>query len=217
MKHEDDIRVRCASLDPRFGVDETIAERLQKFADHLRTWQKAINLISGKTLPQLWDRHILDSLQIVPHVPDSTRVIVDLGSGAGFPGLILGLFDRWEVHLVESDTRKAAFLRDSARVCGVAVKVEARRIEAVEPFPADLVTARALAPLTDLLAMSARFRHSGTSHLFLKGRGAEAELTDAAKNWTLRVESIPSMTDPLASILKIDEVRRNGSGTDGNV
>ncbi len=194
------------ALGPEFGIEAETAERLARFAAHLEKWQKAINLVSAKSLPQLWERHILDSLQLAPLIPVDARTIVDVGSGAGFPGLILAILDRWDVHLVESDTRKAVFLRDSARLCGVSATVHAVRIESLAAPKADVITARALAPVADLLKLTAGFRQSGTLHLFPKGRGAEAELTDAKKTWTLAVDRIPSLTDPDAVILKIGEV-----------
>jgi len=206
VKHEQGIAAQALALAPEFGIDAEIAQRLERFAAHLEKWQKAINLVSAKTLPQLWTRHILDSLQIVPLIPETARTIVDVGSGAGFPGLILAILNRWDVHLVESDTRKAVFLRDSARLCGVPVTVHAARIESLDAPKADLITARALAPVADLLRLTAGFRQNRTLHLFPKGRGVEAELTDAEKTWTLTVDRIPSLTDPDAVILKIGEV-----------
>ncbi len=206
MKHEQGIADKALALGPEFGIDSEIAERLERFAGHLEKWQKAINLVSAKTLPQLWERHILDSLQLAPLVPPGARTLVDVGSGAGFPGLILAILNRWEVHLVESDTRKCVFLRDSARLCGVPVTVHTSRIETLDAPKADVITARALAPVADLLGLTSGFRHSGTIHLFPKGRGAEAELTDAEKTWTLSVDRIPSLTEPDAVILNIGEV-----------
>lgn len=207
MKHEGEIGAKALALAPRFGIDAEVAERLDRFAAQLVKWQKAINLVSAKTLPQLWERHILDSLQLVPLVPEGARTIVDVGSGAGFPGLILALLNRWDVHLVESDIRKSVFLRDSARLCGVAVTVHATRIESLDAPQADVITARALAPVAELLRLTAGLRQIGTIHLFPKGRGAEAELTEAEKTWTLAVDRIRSLTDPDAVILKIGEVQ----------
>lgn len=207
MKHEHGVAEKAMVLGPKFGIDAETAERIARFAAHLEKWQKAINLISAKTLPQLWERHILDSLQLAPLIPAGARTLVDVGSGAGFPGLILALLNRWDVHLVESDTRKSVFLRDSARLCGVPVTVHAVRIESLDAPKADVITARALAPVADLLRLTAGFRQSGTIHLFPKGRGAEAELTDAEKTWTLTVGRTPSLTDPDAVILQIGEVQ----------
>ena len=207
MKHIEDVGLKAMALGPEFGIDAETAERIARFAQHLEKWQKAINLVSAKSLPQLWERHILDSLQLAPLIPPGARTLVDVGSGAGFPGLVLAILNRWDVHLVESDTRKSVFLRDSARLCGVPVTVHPVRIETLAAPKADVITARALAPVADLLKLTAGFRRSGTLHLFLKGRGAEAELTDAEKTWTLAVDRIPSLTDPDAVILKIGEVQ----------
>ncbi len=194
-------------LGPEYGIDAETADRIARFAEHLEKWQKAINLVSAKTLPHLWERHIFDSLQLAPLIPAGARTIVDVGSGAGFPGLILAILNRWDVHLVESDTRKSVFLRDSARLCGVPVTVYAVRIESLDAPKADVITARALAPVADLLRLTAGFRQPGTIHLFPKGRGAEAELTDAQKTWTLTIGRTPSLTDPDAVILQIGEVQ----------
>ncbi len=126
--------------------------------------------------------------------------------------MILALLKRWTVHLAESDSWKAVFLRDSARLCGVEAAVHAQRIESLSGLDADVVTARALAPVSDLLDYAQGFRHPGTVFLFPKGRNAQAELTEAEKTWTLWVEKFPNITDPDAVILKIDEARRHGSG-----
>lgn len=206
VKH--DIAARARALDPRFGVDDTVAERLAIFAAHLEKWQTAINLVGPKTLPLLWERHILDSLQLVPLIPEQAETIVDVGSGAGFPGLILALVGRWEVHLVESDTRKSVFLRDSARLCGVPATVWPKRIESLTEPKADVITARALAPVAELLALTQGLRKPGTLHLFPKGRSARVELTEAEKTWTLAAETVPSLTDAEAVVLKISEVVR---------
>ena len=206
VKQGDEIGAKALALGPAFGIDSESAERIARFADHLEKWQKAINLVSAKTLPLLWERHILDSLQLAPLIPTDARTVVDVGSGAGFPGLILALLNRWEVHLVESDTRKSVFLRDSARLCGVRATVHAVRIESLDAPKADVITARALAPVAELLRLTSAFRRSGTVHLFPKGRGVEAELTDAEKTWTLGIDRIRSLTDPDAVILKIGEV-----------
>ncbi len=206
MKHE--IAERALALGPEFGVDAAVAERLEIFAAHLEKWQKAINLIGPKTLPQLWERHILDSLQLVPLIPADAKTLVDVGSGAGFPGLVLALLDRWDVHLVESDTRKSVFLRDAARLCGIATTVHTRRVETLDEPKAEVITARALAPVAELLALTEGLRTDRTVHLFPKGRGAQAELTEAAKTWTLAVETTPSLTDDEAVVLKIAKVHR---------
>jgi len=132
-------------------VSRETRERLNTYAELLRKWQRSINLVGPKTLDDLWNRHFVDSAQLLPLIPPTARVLVDFGSGAGFPGLVLAILGMAEVHLIESDQRKATFLREVARATGTPVTVHAKRIEQVTPFPADIVSARALAPLGDLL------------------------------------------------------------------
>lgn len=200
----------AASLFARAGVAvsrETL-DRLAAYAALLEKWQRSINLVGPRTLGDLWTRHFLDSAQLLPLLPDGVRVLVDLGSGAGFPGLVLAVLGVQEVHLVESDTRKAAFLREAARATGSTVTVHARRAEQVEPFRADVVSARALAPLADLLTLAEPFVGPGTTCLFPKGQSVGQELTDAAKAWKMQAETLPSLTDPDAGILRLREVHR---------
>ena len=194
------------------GVSRETLDRLKAFAGRLITWNKKKNLIGRSTEPDLWHRHMLDSAQIFPLLPDGARVLVDLGSGAGFPGLVLAIMGVPEVHLVESDQRKAAFLREVAQATATPVTVHAARIENLVPFSADVVTARALAPLTDLLALSAPFLTPKTRCIFSKGQNVEGELTDAHQRWRITVDQRPSRTDPRGTILCIAEVRRVQSG-----
>jgi 16S rRNA (guanine527-N7)-methyltransferase len=136
---------------------------------------------------------------------------VDLGSGAGLPGLVLAIMGVPDVHLIESDRRKAAFLREAARAASAGATVHACRIEEAPPLAAEIVTARALAPLKDLLGHAHRFATPGTRCLFPKGRQVEAELTDAGASWTMEVERQPSLSDADGRILIITGLRRVGS------
>ena len=188
-------------------TDEQLA-RLRAYAALVEKWQPKINLIGPKTLPDLWFRHFLDSAQLLRLIPPAARVLVDLGSGAGFPGLVLAAMSELEVHLVDSDQRKAVFLREAARAMGVKAKVHDKRIESVDSFAADVITSRALAPLQDLLSFSTKFSTDGTICLFLKGKKAEDELTAAAKEWTMTADSSASRTDDQASILRLSDVRK---------
>jgi 16S rRNA (guanine527-N7)-methyltransferase len=135
---------------------------------------------------------------------------VDLGSGAGFPGLVLAMLTDWQVHLIDSDQRKCAFLRQVALETGILdrVTIHAQRFEAVTPFPAEIVTARACAPLDDLLGYAAPFIGQSGRCVFLKGKGVEEELTAAETHWTMRLERRPSLSEPAASILVIDNLQR---------
>lgn len=185
---------------------ETLA-RLEVYLELLRRWQGAINLVASATLADPWRRHILDCGQLWRFLPAGARRVVDLGSGAGLPGLILAIMGAPETHLIESDRRKAAFLREAARACGVAVTVHAERVGAVPPPGADVVTARALAPLPELLALAFSHVQPRTTCLFLKGRAAEAELTLARESWTMRVAQERSLSDPEGRVLIISEIR----------
>lgn len=192
---------------------ETLA-RLDRFVGLLLKWQPTINLIAPSTIPHLWTRHVADSLQLLAHAPEA-RSWVDLGSGAGFPGLAIAcaMADKPEtsIHLVESDTRKAAFLREAVRASGGAAHIEARRIESISgdwAAPVEVVTARALAPMTKLLEWSAPFLQKGAKGLFLKGQDVEAELTEAAKSWNIQAELRPSMTHPDARVVIIQSAER---------
>ncbi len=195
------------------GVSRETLARLEQYAALLGRWTRAINLVSRADLADLWRRHMLDSAQLVPLLPPPPagrrRVLVDLGSGAGFPGLVLAILGAGEVHLIESDTKKAAFLGQAARLSAAPARVHNARIEDVRPFPADVVTARALAPLPRLLAYAVPFLRravpgeAGGVALFLKGRDVDGELTASRERWNIPVESVPSRTDPRARILRL--------------
>ncbi len=187
-------------------VSRETEERLRAYADLLVKWQARINLVGPATLPDLWRRHMLDSAQLAAHLPAGP--ILDLGSGAGFPGLVLAIVRGGPVHLVESDARKGAFLREAARITGAEAVVHTQRIERLEPFPVAAITARALAPVAQLLDWAAPFLQQGVHCLFLKGRSCEEELTQAAEHWKITAERIPSVTDPSGIILHLSEVHR---------
>lgn len=189
-------------------VSRETLERLEVYADLLLRWNRRINLVSRQTEIDLWTRHFGDSLQLASLiVPGVTRAI-DIGSGAGFPGLVLALATRIPFELVEADHRKAAFLREVAAATDAPATVHAARIENLKLAPAMLVTARALAPLTDLLNFAAPMLAKSGTALFPKGANAERELTDAEARWHMRVERHPSVTDPNGVIFRLTEVQR---------
>jgi 16S rRNA (guanine527-N7)-methyltransferase len=191
------------------NVSRETLGRLQAYVDLLQKWQRRINLVSATTLPLVWQRHIVDSAQLAHYLPADAAEIVDLGSGAGLPGLILAIVAERPVHLIESDARKCAFLREAARITGARVKVHRSRAEDLPSWPADVLTARALAPLPRLLELGEGFIDPNrTVCLFLKGREAEQELTDSAKHWNMRVERFASLSDPSGSILRLSGVQR---------
>lgn len=210
-------------LQKATGVPRGTMDRLRRYVDLLTVWQKRLNLVAPSTIPNLWRRHMLDSVQLYRLVQEAgtvgpDRPLVDLGSGAGFPGLVLALMGIAPVILIESDARKCAFLReavrvgfgDDFRVAGDSVDILRARIENVPPRPAGIVTARALAPLTELLGLSERFITTDSICLFLKGQDVAVELTEATKYWSIGAERIPSKTDPTGTILRLRGVHRVG-------
>ena len=161
---------------------------------------------------------MLDSAQLLaalpPAPPDRPLRIADLGSGGGFPGLVLAILGAGELHLVESDGRKAAFLAEVSRETGAAAEVHLARIETLAPLAADCVTARALAPLPKLLGYVARHLAPGGRALLPKGRGREGELTEARASWSMRVSERPSLSGPDGGILVVEGLRRRGGSSD---
>lgn len=196
-------------------VSRETLERLDTHVSLLRRWSQRINLVGRSTLAEVWRRHVADSAQLMPHAPAGARHWVDLGSGAGFPGLVIAALARearpdLAVTLVESDARKCAFMAEAARAMGLTVTVLPRRIEDVAPLGADVVSARALAPLPALLPMAARHLSPDGVALFLKGAGANAELTEAAATWHSETRLVRSVTDPSGAVIIARGIRRVG-------
>jgi 16S rRNA (guanine527-N7)-methyltransferase len=206
-----------ARVLPDVRVSHETLERLRIHVDLLRRWQARLNLVAPETLASIWMRHVADSLQLMDLCPDA-RIWVDLGSGGGFPGLVLAaaLADRaGRMVLIESDQRKAAFLREAARAMGLSVDIHAERIETALPrlrARPDVVTARALAPLHRLLDWSSPLVGNGVPGVFPKGRMAEQELTEARKSWMIDARLIASKTDPHARIVMVDRLARRPTG-----
>ncbi len=199
-------------------VSDDALARLNKFAALLTDWQRRINLIAPSTVPHIWTRHIADSLQLLPHAPNA-RIWVDLGSGGGFPGIplacALAQTPGAQVHLVESNGKKAAFLREAVRITGAPAVVHPERIENFgDSFGgnADVVTARALAPLKSLCDQAFPLLAKGAIGLFLKGQDVEAELTEAAKYWTVEAELKPSVTSRDSVIVVVRSLKPIKSG-----
>jgi 16S rRNA (guanine527-N7)-methyltransferase len=201
-------QLRLRELDP--GVSRETLARLETMVETLLRWQKAINLVGRATLDEVWTRHILDSAQLLPLIPAAAKDLVDLGSGAGFPGLVLAaLRPELDVTLIESDARKSAYLGEAARKMGLPKqpKIVVSRIETAPPAGADVVAARALAPLDQLLAWADRHRANPAICLFHKGRDWRAELTEAMKDWEIECTPQPSITNRDAVILRIGSYR----------
>ena len=191
-------------------VSRETLERLRAYAALLGKWQARINLVSRASLDDLWRRHMLDSAQLAPLLPADATVLTDLGSGAGFPGLVVAIITGRTTHLIESDARKAAFLREAIRIVEATAIVHNARIETLDPWPADAILARALAPLSDLIGLASRFflknRETAPICLFLKGANVDRELTDAQKMWSMRHEALRSASDPSGRILRIWDI-----------
>lgn len=188
------------------GVSRETLERLQAYADCLATWQEKMNLVGRSTMEDLWRRHMQDSAQLLRHVPRDCRRLIDLGSGAGFPGLVLSIMGVQGVELVESDQKKAAFLRAAVLASGSDAVIHACRAEDLPVGRADVVTARALAPLDRLVPMVAPFLTEGSVAILPKGSSVEDELKAVARHWHLWYTRHTSMTDPRGSILVIDRL-----------
>lgn len=201
------------ALADAYGVSRETSERLQIYGDLLKKWNPRINLVAKATLDDLWTRHFRDSAQLLRLAPETARQWCDLGSGGGFPGMVIALLaqDRapaLSVTLVESDKRKATFLRTVARECGISVSVIDDRIERVAPLRADVVSARALAGLPQLIGHAQRHLAPDGAALFPKGARHNQELAEALALWRFRCETFPSETDPDAVILRISELSR---------
>ncbi|MFC6789282.1 16S rRNA (guanine(527)-N(7))-methyltransferase RsmG [Methylobacterium komagatae] len=190
-----------------YDVSRETTQALDIYVAQLTRWQTVKNLVGPSTLSEVWSRHIADALQLLALAPDAKRWI-DLGSGAGIPGLILAIAGKERgihVTLVESNARKCAFLTEAARLTGAPATVRNARIEAVigAEAGADIVCARALAALDQLLDWSAPLLKSGTTGLFPKGRDVQAELTQAAARWTFTYDLVPSRTESDARIVRV--------------
>jgi 16S rRNA (guanine527-N7)-methyltransferase len=205
------IVTNAAEFQAATGVSRETTARLEIYAAALARWQKAINLVGRATLEAVWQRHVLDSAQLLQHLPEPAAPLVDLGSGAGFPGLVLAILGVPDVHLVEADARKAAFLAETARLTGTKITLHQQRIDAVTAFPAAVVTARALAPLAAVLGLAQRFFGPATIGLFHKGRDWRRELTLAEEAWTMELRCLPSVADPDSIIMRIAALRPAGS------
>ena len=186
-----------------FDVSRETMDAFQRYDEALLSAQ--LNLISKNTVPDRWERHFRDSAQLVKFLPSGRAEIIDLGSGAGFPGLVLAAMGKengWRLSLVESIQKKARFLRETAEKMGLDnVSVIPERIESITISVPDFITARALASLVKLLGYADEIADKNTVCIFPKGQDVVGELTEAAKYWHMDVEQSPSMTSPESSIL----------------
>ncbi len=193
-------------------VSRETFERLSLYVDLVKRWNPRINLVSRNSMNDIWNRHILDSVQVF-RCADPFEAWADLGSGGGFPGMVCAIIAVEEApnthfHFVESDQRKSAFLRNVARECGVSCQVISKRIEAIDPLGADILSARALADLNTLLSFCDRHLSEFGTALLPKGANWKKELVEAQEEWKFEAEPITSLTEPQAVILKIKGVSR---------
>lgn len=196
------------------GVSRETMAKFRIYLERLEKWQERVNLVGPSTLADPWRRHFLDSAQILSkyrevHGDDGARTWLDLGSGAGFPGLVLALLGAGRVHLIEANRKKCAFLREVIRATRAGeVTVHNLRIEALEPFPVDVITGRAVAPLAEILSLSGEFCRGPVEYWLLKGRRAQEELTEAGKYWKLKSTLYPSLSDKSGAVLRLWECKR---------
>ena len=221
----------AADFEDEFSVSRETVAKLSSYEESLRQWQRTINLVAPSTLPDTWERHFADSAQLFALAPKGARRWLDLGSGAGFPGLVLAMLlsgspgsAEARVTLVESDQRKAAFLREVARKTGLAVDIVCDRIEKPATQAKlvsretgqcgnwDVITARALAPLPRLLDLAAPYFSPDTVGLFLKGREAQAEIKAAEDRWAFEAELHPSQTDDDGRVVVVRALRAKREG-----
>ncbi len=211
---QDGPEVLCAHLD----VSRETSDRLRIYVDLVRKWQKVQNLVAPSTLAEIWQRHVLDSAQILRFAPLARRWL-DLGSGAGFPGIVISILMAnradFHAHLVESNGRKAAFLRAVVREIGLPVTVHDQRIERFtwpEPLPIDVISARALAALPALCGYAEPFMSEKTVAIFHKGRDTDSELKSTLSDWNLDLVIEDSVVDPHSRVLVIRALQRSKTG-----
>ncbi len=206
MAHRGENTEKTAVLS-HFSVPRETEHMLCRYIELLQNWNERINLVAKSSLPHVWSRHVLDSAQLIKYVPQSAKNILDMGSGAGFPGLVLAIMGEPKVHLVESTGKKARFLQTVINDLSLNAVVHHARIESLPGKRFDVITARALKALPELLAYAKPLMHKNSVCLFLKGRHAEAELTEALKYWTFHYETAASLSDLSGSVLKISDLK----------
>jgi 16S rRNA (guanine527-N7)-methyltransferase len=203
----------CEAFRREFDVSRETLARIETHVALLRKWNPRINLVSPSTLPEVWTRHVADSAQLWPRRPSDAQLWLDLGSGAGFPGLVVAALaaeqaPRMTVRLVESDHRKAAFLAAAIREADLPAEVLTDRWERLPPQAADVISARALAPLVELMKAVDKHRRPGGIGLFPKGETVHKEIAEASVRWRFDYKLTSSRTEPRAAILEIGACER---------
>jgi 16S rRNA (guanine527-N7)-methyltransferase len=186
------------------GISRDVLQKFQRYAEMLEEWNEKASLVGPVTLPQIWHRHFLDSAQTIPLLPKQAKTIADIGSGAGFPGLVLAAMGVENITLFERNTRKASFLQAVSKELGLNVEIMNLTTEEYPGESFDVITARAVADLSDLLYVTRKLRKPSSVLLFLKGKNLDAEIREAQKDWEIPdLRRIASVTDPQAAILRI--------------
>lgn len=190
------------------GVSRETLARLDAYREMLLEANRGLALIGKNTEADIWDRHFLDSAQLLPLLPKPDARVIDVGTGAGFPGIVLSILGGPRIELIEHNMKKAEFLAAVIARLGLNTVLHAKKIEAVKPFAADAATARALAPLSDLISLTIPFLHQGGIGIFPKGRNAQAELEAARTRYRFDAELISSRTAEDARIVRLANLRR---------
>lgn len=190
------------------NVSRETKEKLVHYVSLLEKWNKSVNLIAPSTVSDIWNRHIEDSLQILPLLPSEPSQILDIGSGAGLPGVVISLASDHKVTMVDSDKKKALFLKEIRRHLGASYDIICERVENIPNQKYGIVTSRACANLSELLALSHPFLEEKSYCLFHKGRNYSKEVEDAEKEWLFNLEVTPSITDNEAALLKLSNIQR---------
>jgi len=201
-----------SDLIEELDVPRETSEKLQSYADALQKWQKAKNLIANSTMDDMWRRHFLDSAQLAPKIRGvfgkKQLTMLDIGSGAGFPGLVLGIMGLGVAHMVESNGRKCTFMRHVSRETSANAQIHSVRIEDLPPFPVDIITSRACASVLQLLNWAQPFLEFSPEIWLLKGETAEEELTQAQAYWNMTVSRFDSLSDPSGVILRLRSITK---------
>lgn len=208
MSHDEE----RASFAERYNVSRETLLRLDRYYQELKLWANRINLVSKSTLDDFWTRHALDSAQVIDVAGGELKSFIDMGTGAGFPGLILATLisqkhQDYDICLVDTNSKRCAFLREAARLLDLKITIKNQKIEEVVPKKYDFVTARAFAPLNVLLPLSLPYSQLGARLLFLKGEDVENELKETSTNWDFCYKTTPSISHKLGCILEISELK----------
>jgi 16S rRNA (guanine527-N7)-methyltransferase len=200
-------------FNARFALPEAVYEKLRRYHDLLLKWQAHLNLIAPGTVEHVWERHIADSLALLPYIRDyavkqgAVPTILDIGAGAGFPGLVLAICEAGNLTLVESDRRKCEFLREAARITGVNVQLCNNRVETLPPQTCDILASRATAGLSQLMAWAVAHMHAGSICLFHKGANWATEWNEAEQHYVADLEVLPSASSATGCIIKLTNIK----------